>query len=267
MPELPEVTTIQKQLQKKIRNKIIKKVIFKDKRVLKGTSPNKFRLAVEGTTIKDILRRGKVLILSLREDLYLVFHLRISGWLRVSSKHEDFSRVIFELSDGRSFQFCDRRVLGEIRLINDWRALPIIKTMGPEPFDIDRHEFVRLCRGKKTKIKPLLMDQRFLAGVGNIYAQEALFYAGVHPHTPTHTIPKKTLEKIYASLIGVLKEAIRQQGSSIDSYRHINGEEGNFVSFLKVYQRENEPCCVCNTQVEREVIGGRGTYFCPRCQK
>lgn len=267
MPELPEVETIRLQLKKEILNKKIKEVMIKDARPIKGVSKEKFKKQIEEKTVKDILRRGKVLIFKLEENLYFTIQLRLTGWFILSKDVEKFSRVIFKLSDNRLLNFCDQRVLGELKLIEDWQKLPIVKEMGPEPFDLKKQDFIKLFKGKKTKVKPLLMDQKFLAGVGNVYAQEALFCAKIHPEKNADKVKKEELEKLFDCLINILKEAIRKKGSSVDTYRQIDGKEGEFVPFLKVYQREKEPCLVCKTSIERKTIGGRGTYFCPRCQK
>lgn len=267
MPELPEVETIKRQLEEQILTQKIKEIIIERKKLIKEISPQTFKSKVEGKSIKDILRRGKVLIIKLEERLFLIFHLRISGSLILSNRKEDFAGVIFRLTDGRLLNFCDARVFGEIRLIDDWQELPFIKTMGPEPLELNKEDFAGLFAGKKGKIKPLLMDQKFLAGIGNIYAQESLFCAGIHPERKANQVKEKELEKIYDCLVSILKEAIKRKGTSIDTYRQIDGNKGKYTPFLKVYQRESKPCLNCKTPIERELIGGRGTYLCPHCQR
>jgi len=267
MPELPEVETIKLQLRKNILNKKISEVIVKDKRLIKQISARSFKARVEGKTVKDILRRGKVLIIKLDDEMFIIIHLRISGWIILGKEIEKFSRVIFKLSDGKLLNFCDRRALGEVKLIDDWGALPIVKEMGPEPLELKKGAFIRLFDGKKTKLKPLLMDQSFLAGVGNVYAQEALFCAGIHPERRADDINDKDLSRIYDCLISILKHAIAKGGSSVDTYRQTDGKGGDYIPFLKVYQRDDEPCTRCKTPIKRKVIGGRGTCFCPKCQK
>ena len=143
MPELPEVETIRKQLEDEVVNRKIKEVIVKDKRIIKGITPQNFKSNIEGKSIKEILRRGKVLIIKLDKSLFIVIHLRISGWIILSRNEEKFSRVIFKLSDGRLLNFCDARVLGEIKLVNDWYSLGIVKEMGPEPLQLKREEFIK----------------------------------------------------------------------------------------------------------------------------
>ncbi len=267
MPELAEVETIRRQLEKEIRDKKIKDVIVRDKRIIKGVSAKEFSARLKGKTLKQFLRKGKVLIVQVEEHLFLIVHLRISGWILVSKDEEKFARVIFELSDKRKVNFCDQRVLGELKLIDDWHNLSIVKTMGPDPLELKEKAFIELFKGKKTKIKPLLMDQSFLAGVGNVYAQESLYCAGIHPERGSDTLSQKELKTLYICLQNILKEAINRKGSSVDTYRQINGSPGNYVPFLKVYQREGEPCLRCKRPIVRKIIGGRGTYLCPACQK
>ncbi len=267
MPELPEVTTIQTQLRKKIINKKIKEILIEDERVIKGLSAKKFISQVKGKKIKGILRRGKVLIIELEKKLFLIIHLRISGWLILSKDKERFSRVIFKLSDGQLLNFCDQRVLGELKLVSDWQHLSIVKTMGPEPLDISKKDFIKLFENKKTKIKPLLMDQKFLAGIGNIYAQEALFLAKIDPRRPANNLKKSELNLLYEKIKYILKKAIKNKGSSVDSYRDLEGDKGGMETKLKVYGREGELCCICEGKLEKITLGGRGTCFCTHCQK
>lgn len=267
MPELPEVETIRRQLSKGVLHQRIKEVVVKDDRVIKGVSAACFKDKVENKTIRDIIRRGKILILALADNLYLTIHLRISGWLILSKQYEKFCRVGWVLNSGDILNFCDARVLAEIKLIDDWKSLPIIKNMGPEPLEVSLPAFIKLFERKTTKIKPLLMDQNFLAGVGNMYAQEAVFCAGVSPERRADKIDKEEIEKIYTCLITILKKAIALQGSSVDTYRQLDGKEGRYTSLLKVYQRRKKPCFRCKTPIERKSIGGRGTYYCPHCQK
>ena len=267
MPELPEVETIKRQLTRKISGKKIIEVIITRKKLIKEIPPQTFPSKVEGKSIKEVSRRGKVIIVKLEDKLFLIFHLRISGWLILSEKIEKFSAVAFKLEDNKLLNFCDTRLFGEIRLIDNWQRLPFLKKMGPEPLNLKERQFIELFAGKKAKIKPLLMNQEFLAGVGNIYAQESLFCAGIHPEQTVNTLKREELKKIYYCLLSILKEAIKKKGTSIDTYRQISGKNGGYLPFLKVYRRENKPCLNCKTPIERKVIAGRGTYLCPHCQK
>lgn len=266
MPELPEVETIRLQLCANVLGKKIKEVVIKDARVIKGVSKADFKSKVEHKIVKNVIRRGKVLILELASNLYLIIHLRISGWLVLSKTYEKFCRVGLVLNNGKILNFCDSRVLGEIKLTDNWHNLSIIKRMGPEPLTLKKDAFRCFFRGRKTQIKPLLMDQTFLAGIGNIYAQEAVFCAGIHPKRKADSLNKQELGKLYSCLVRILNKAIIKKGSSVDTYRQVSGESGGYLSFLKVYQRENKTCFLCGSLIKRIVAGGRGTYFCPKCQ-
>mgnify|MGYP000483427415 CR=1 FL=1 len=266
MPELPEVETIRQQLKEKILGRRIEEVIIKDKRPIKEISKDKFIQRVIHQRIVDILRRGKVLIFKLGENLFIVVHMRLTGWFILSKNIEKFSRIIFKISGGYLLNYCDSRMLSEIRIMDNWQNLPIIKEMGPEPLKLNYDDFLKLFEKKKTKIKPLLMDQKFLAGIGNIYSQEALFCAGIHPERRADKISKEEYKELFRCLMSILKKAIEKKGSSVDTYRQINGEEGKYIPFLKVYQRENQPCFGCKTPIRKKTIAGRGTYFCPKCQ-
>ena len=266
MPELPEVETLKIQLEKEIIGLKITGIAIKDKRLIKRVSPNNFKKLLENKTVKEVSRKGKVLILKISKGLFLVAHLRISGWLIISDKEEKFSRVVLKFHNGKLLNFCDQRVLGELKVTDNFYNLPIIKTMGPCPLDLKKEDFFNLFKNKKTKIKPLLMDQKFLAGVGNLYAQESLFLAGVDPERPADKISKEELGKIYRWLTYILRQSIEKKGSSLDNYRQLNGSSGGYVLFLKVYQRKGKPCLKCETEIKRKTVGGRGTYFCPKCQ-
>ena len=267
MPELPEVTTIISQLKTEVVGKTIKEVIYKDSRLLKDILPDNFKKQVTGQKVIDAFRRGKVLILKLQNEMFLIIHLRISGWLLLGKVEGNHSRIIFKLSDGRLLNFCDGRVLGELRLVKNWQDLEVVKTMGPEPLEISRSNFIKLFEGKKTRIKPLLMDQHFLAGVGNIYAQEAVFCAGIHPEKAANKIDTKTLGKLYTCVQKVLNDGIKHKGTSADSYFQLDGSKGSHVEHLMVYQRDGQPCVKCKKPLQRIITSGRGTVFCPHCQK
>lgn len=266
MPELPEVETIKRELEKTVLHKKIIDVIIYNPKVIKEPTKEKFKKELTGKTIKNILRKGKALIFELSEGKFLLVHLRMTGQLVYPGKTKQ-ARVSFKLSDGKTLDYNDRRILGELRLVDDWRKLTFFKTLGPEPFDIDAHKFKAMLKPKKTKIKPLLLDQSFISGVGNLYAAEALFRAKIHPERSASSLSEREKELLFKEIQDVLTEAIRFGGSSIDQYVQVSGKPGNYVKHHKVYGRENKPCLVCKTPVKRIAMGGRGTYFCPRCQK
>ena len=266
MPELPEVETIKRELERAVLGKKITEVKIHNPKVIKQPKPEIFSKGLKNITIKNILRKGKLLILELSSGQSLVIHLRMTGQLIYPGDARQ-SRVSFRLSNNRWLDFNDRRLLGELRLLDDWTSLRFIKELGPEPFDLTVDKFKEMLAGKKTKIKPLLMDQTFIAGVGNLYAVEALFRAKIHPHRSVSSLSNKEKERLFKQINAVLNKAIEYKGSSVDQYVQVSGDAGDYISYHKVYGREGKPCCICKTPIKRITLAGRGTYFCPRCQR
>jgi len=266
MPELPEVETIKRELEKAVLGKKIIDVIINNPRVIREPNRDVFVKEIKNSVIKNILRKGKLLILELSSGKSLAVHLKMTGQL-VYPGDASQSRVSFKLSDGKLLDFNDRRLFGELRLVDDWKELKFIQGLGPEPFDIESDKFKVMLAGKKTKVKPLLMDQAFLSGIGNLYAAEALFRSRISPARPANDLTDKEKELLFKEIKDTLKEAIQHKGSSIDQYVQLSGTAGDYVKYHKVYGREGKPCLVCKTIVKRTSLGGRGTYFCPHCQK
>lgn len=266
MPELPEVETIKRELENVVLGEKIIDVIVNNPKVIKEPKKEDFVNGLKNVAIKSILRKGKLLILELSSGKSLTIHLKMTGQL-VYPGDAKTSRVSFKLSDGKILDFNDRRLLGELRLLDDWQSLKFIKELGPEPFDLSVSQFKQMLANKKTKIKPLLMDQTFISGVGNLYANEALLRAKIHPEKPASSLLDNEKEKLFKEIKSTLDEAIHYKGSSVDQYLQLSGEPGEYVPHHKVYNREGEPCFVCKTPIKRINLGGRGTYFCPKCQK
>lgn len=266
MPELPEVETIKRELEKIILGKKVVEVCVHNPVVIREPSADKFKSGIKGASIKSVLRRAKVLILELSNGKSLVIHLKMTGQLVYPGSGKE-SRVTFRLSDGKSLDFNDRRLFAELRLLDDWRSLKFIQGLGPEPFELSVDEFSALLSRKKTKIKPLIMDQGFISGVGNLYAAEALFRSRINPERTAVSLSSQEKAALLSALKKTLLEAIEHKGSSIDQYVRLSGERGGYVKYHKVYGREGEPCLVCKTPIKRTSLGGRGTYFCPRCQR
>lgn len=266
MPELPEVETLRRQLEKAVRGKRINSVSVFDRRIIKGTSAKKFCAQLKHTVITGIYRRGKVLAFELASGKFLVVHLRISGWIVVSRSQEPYTRLLIKLN--RKFLcICDQRILGEVRICAEWQQLPFIRNMGPEALKISQRDFAALCKSHSAKIKPLLMDQRCIAGIGNIYAQEALYDAKIHPARAANGLTHEEISKLYRSVRKVLRKAISNRGTSFDTFRQLDGEKGRHESFLKVYQRKGLLCLRCRRRIQRCMVGGRGTYLCTYCQR
>ncbi len=266
MPELPEVETLRRELARAVAGKKITGVTVYNSRVIKEPAKEAFVNGLKNTMIKNVLRKGKLLIIELSSGKSLAVHLKMTGQL-IYPGDASHSRVSFRLSDGKSLDFNDRRLFGELKLVDDWRSLKFVKGLGPEPFELDLDTFKELLGRRKTKIKPLLMDQAFISGVGNLYVAEALFKAGIHPARPAASLSAKEKETLFKAIKETLREAIRYKGSSVDQYVQLSGEEGGYVRYHKVYGRQGEPCLVCGRLIKRVALGGRGTYFCPYCQK
>jgi formamidopyrimidine-DNA glycosylase len=276
MPELPEVQTIANQLQKEIVGKKIKTVNIRLAKMVFGISPKKFLQTVVGTKIKSITRRAKVLIINLSNNYSLLIHLKLSGQVIYQPKNfiklDKHSHIIYYFTDGSVLLHNDTRQFGWVKLIKTSELEKYFQTekIGPEPLDknFTLAEFRKLLSQKKSqKIKPLLMDQRFVAGIGNIYAQESCFCAKILPTRVVKTLKEKEIKDLYFCLLNILKKAISCHGSSVDDYLDAQGHQGNYVCHLKVYDRLDKKCFRCSGIIKKMVLAGRGTYFCPKCQK
>lgn len=271
MPELPEVETIVRSLQKKLIGLQIADVkIFLKKSIL--GSAKIFKKKLLGRRVTQIERRGKNIIIHLDNNLAMVVHLRMTGSLRfwpVKAPLEKHTHLIFSFREHPGhLHFCDQRQFGRIYLEkeNKQGKLNSLQELGPEPLQIDEENFIALIKGKRRLLKPLLLDQSFISGVGNIYADEALHWAGVHPRQRTEFLSTRKIKKLFFCLQALLQEAIRQRGTSVRTYVDANGSSGGYQKFLQVYGREGEKCKRCRTVIIREKIGGRSTFYCPRCQ-
>ena len=266
MPELPEVETIRRDLEKSLLGKKISEVSVHNPLVIREPSVEKFKGGLKGASIKNVLRRAKVLILELSNGKSLVMHLKMTGQLVYPGGGKN-SRVTFHFSDKDSLDFNDQRLFAELRLLDDWRDLKFIKGLGPEPFDLTAGQFKNMLAQKKARIKPLLMDQGFISGIGNLYAAECLFRAGIDPRRPAQSLTDKEKELLIKEIKHVLSQAIEHGGSSVDDYVRLSGKKGDYARFHKVYGRKGLPCPACGAPIQRIALGGRGTFFCQKCQK
>lgn len=263
MPELPEVETIRRDVLPFVRGRVIRKVEVIDPRNIKNITPSQFKEKLLGQKILDVSRRAKYLLFKLASGNYLVIHLGMTG--RLLFTPDDYVKVIFHLSGDRVLYFSDARLFGKIRFYEKYPNLQL----GPEPLseEFTDEKFRELLRKRSAGIKLVLLDQKFLAGIGNIYAQEALFRAGIHPRRPANKLKDFEVKKLRREIQKVLQEALGYRGTSDSWYVDARGRKGGFQLRLKVYGRESEPCLRCKTPIRRIVMGNRGTYFCPRCQK
>jgi len=266
MPELPEVETIRRELAEKITNKKIVNFKTAKPKLIKEPSAFGFKKGVVGEKVIEVSRKAKLLIIKLKEDKFLVIHLRIAGWL-LYGEEDPRARAVFYLSDGKVLNYMDSRVLGELRLCKDYRDLEFVKKLGPEALGISLSRFRELVMARKTKIKVLLLDQTLISGLGNIYAQEVLFLSKIDPRRLANSLSENEIKLLHSKIVSILKEAIKYKGSSVDSYRDLGGDRGGMEKRLKVYGRKDEKCYFCKSPLEKISLGGRGTCFCSHCQK
>lgn len=225
--------------------------------------PGKIAERMRGRRIAGVERHGKFIVVRLDRGV-LVIHLGMTGKLLVNGEPGAYTRAIFTLDRGRLL-FDDIRMFGSIECHD---AVPArVARLGPEPLLVSLPEFVERMKGRKTPVKSLLLNQGFLRGVGNIYADEALFRAHIHPRTVAGRIRPARAERLHAGIQEVLRQAIAAGGSSISDYVNLMGEQGWFQMELRVYGRDGEACVDCGTPVRRIVLGGRGTHYCPKCQR
>jgi formamidopyrimidine-DNA glycosylase len=274
MPELPEVETVRRTLKQLILHKQIERIsIFWPKIIKSPLEIEQFTDALRGESFLDIGRRGKFLIFY-TDHYALVSHLRMEGRYGLYPKAEPFDKhthVIFHFTDHTELRYRDVRKFGTMHLYNKGEEFlhEPLKGLGPEPFSKEFTLKYLTERLKKTnrKIKPALLDQKLLVGLGNIYVDEALFRACIHPERPANSLNKKELALLHDEIILTLSEAVKMGGSTIRSYVNSQGQIGMFQLELLAYGRKGEECMRCGTPIEKIVVGGRGTHFCPSCQK
>jgi len=265
MPELPEVETIKNDLREIVLGKSITHVCVHNPRVIRQPSAGAFKKGLTGAKINKVLRRGKLLILELSGGKFLTIHLRMTGQL-VYPGGTKKSRVAFGLSGGKVLDFNDQRLFGELRLVKDWQSLPFVRNMGPEPFDLTLAKFKDMLSECKSQIKPLLMDQGFICGIGNLYAAEILFRARINPERKAQSLSGQEKKSLFSAMQKILRLAIKHGGSSVVDYVRLSGRPGGYLAYHRVYGRAGKPCFVCKTIIKRAAQAGRGTYFCPKCQ-
>ena len=278
MPELPEVETIRNQLGRLIVGKKIGKIDVSLPRMVK-LSLDKFRKIVVGSKIKNVSRRAKILIFELSNGWSILIHLKLSGRLIFRRKGEPlkdedkkWNHLIYYFSDASRLFHNDLRQFGYVKLIETDKLADFFKKekLGPEPlkknFTFDDFSAI-LKRKPKAKIKQFLMDQQNIAGIGNIYSDEILFFAGVHPLKRIADLKPEESKKIFEGIKKILPEALKFQGSSVDLYLNALGKEGEYMPHLKVYGREGEKCKKCGGAIQRLKIGSRSDHYCPKSQK
>lgn len=288
MPELPEVETVRRGLETLIIGKTITEVTHDTPKSFPNTTEDVENFLIH-SQVTDLRRRAKVLLIDLSSNYTLVVHLKMTGQMvfvasdvRFGAGHPNESliqslpdrstRVIFSFDDGSHLYFNDQRKFGWVRLIPTVEV-PIIdfmKTVGPEPLESDFTWQVlkdRLKNRSRTSIKAALLDQKVLAGIGNIYADEALWGARIHPASLVGTLKDKDYKTLHCEIQYVLRLSIEKGGSTDKNYVNAEGKKGSYISFARVFRREHQPCPRCGTLVEKIRVAGRGTHICPVCQK
>lgn len=272
MPELPEVETVKRTLSALIVNKQIEDVVITLPRIIQRPDDVKeFRTELQGQTFEGVERRGKFLRFLLNDSV-MISHLRMEGRYGIFEKGapvDKHTHVRFVFTDGSELRYTDVRQFGTMHIFEkgtEFEHLPL-KQLGPEPLDEDFTPEVLQSKLNSTRaIKTLLLDQTKLVGLGNIYVDEALFSAGIHPAKPAHNLTREEIVLLHKAIITTLQGAIDAGGSSVKSYVNGQGEMGMFQQQLRVYGRKNESCRECGDTIERFVLGGRGTHICPSCQ-
>ena len=271
MPELPEVETIRRQLAPVVEDRTLTRLRIDDARWCAPLAPGEVEHAISGRRVERLGRRGKYLVWDLEDDVHLVMHLRMTGVLLLDPPPgTPYARVRFDLDDGRHLLFCDPRRFGtgELALGHDQLDAFFAARLGVEPlgdeFTVDR--LVALARGSRAPVKAFLLNQANIAGVGNIYADEALFRAGIHPLRPAGRLKRAQLAALRDAVVDVLRAGIAAGGSTIDDFRHADGVSGAFQNEFLVHRRRGEACHDCGREIVKMVAAGRGTYVCETCQ-
>ncbi len=270
MPELPEVETIRRGLAAHVEGRVLRRLQVLDERWCRPLAPAELADAVEGRAVERLGRRGKYLVLELADEVFLAMHLRMTGTLLLDAPAGvPHTRVVFELGD-HDLRFVDPRRFGtgELQLGHAAHEAFIAQRLGLEPFDpaFTADHLRALARGRRAPVKALLLDQTRIAGVGNIYADEALFRARIHPLRPVGTLKRAQLEALRAAVVEALQAGIDAKGATIDDFRDPYGVQGSFQDQFLVHLREGLPCPDCGTTVVKLRAAGRGTYVCPSCQ-
>ena len=288
MPELPEVETIARGLAKRVTGDVIESVWLGSKPEPLKSPAAEIAATLESKKIMGVRRVGKHIVIDLErgngggqlarqskkkkksgpsemnDQAQWIVHLGMTGRMLVCAADEEIAKhthAIAKLASGRELRFVDPRRFGRLSVTHGFAA------PGSEPLEVELDRFIKLFHGRKTLIKSALLNQKLLSGVGNIYADESLFRAGIRPKRRASSLSKEDLRRLYLALQEVLKEAIALGGSSVSDYVNSDGEEGFFQLQHRVYGREGEPCLVCKTPIKRVVIGGRSSHYCPKCQK
>jgi formamidopyrimidine-DNA glycosylase len=272
MPELPEVETIRRQLEPELRGRRIEAVEVLDERWTRPVPPAEVERALAGRRIEQVERRGKYLVLRLEGGRSLAMHLRMTGNLLLddSSTMPRHLRAVIRLEGGGRLLFTDARRFGQAVILDgDGLDDYFAARLGVEPLSeaLTAEELCRLAAGRRAPLKSFLLNQSGIAGIGNIYADEALHRAALHPLSPAGSMKPEDCERLREGIVATLEAGLRSGGASVDDYLDARGERGAMQDEFLVHTREGEPCPRCGAEIRRIVVAGRSTYFCPSCQR
>jgi formamidopyrimidine-DNA glycosylase len=270
MPELPEVETVVRALREPVVGRTITGVRTYWGKHIAVPSVDELKARLIGEKVVAINRRAKYLVFALNGADTLLMHLKMSGHLSVEpadSPQHKHVRTVFELDNGKELRFKDMRKFGKVYLVADKDE--ILGHLGPEPLEDEFTVAVlkERLKGRTRAMKPLLLDQTFIAGVGNIYADESLFYAKIHPLRQADSLTEEEVGLLYAGIQHVLQEGIKREGASIDTYIKPDGEKGDMQNAVNVFRRTGQSCYRCGQLIDRIIVGGRSTHYCVGCQK
>lgn len=272
MPELPEVETVRKGLENLVKGKQIKEVMVYWGKIIESPEVEEFKINLIGETIEDIDRRGKYLIFKL-SSFDMISHLRMEGKFEYHDNEDPLvkhTHVIFKFTDNTELRYLDVRKFGRFVLLpkgtaSDYKGL---KKLGPEPVkeEFSLIDFEKELKRRKKAIKPLLLDQTLVTGLGNIYVDEALFRSEIHPEQEAYTLKKDEVKRLHQQIIDVLAEAVEAGGTTIRTYQNALGDAGTFQVALMVYGQTGESCPRCGAEILKKKVAQRGTHYCPHCQ-
>lgn len=271
MPELPEVETIRISLEPKLTGRMITGVSIALPKMIENPAPAELETAVQGRKIIGVERRGKYLLIRLDGESTLAIHLRMTGQLMVEDLERPPGKATYfkvQLDNGTELRFSDQRKFGKVFYFESREIPAALTRLGPEPLseEFTPERLKQSFAKHQLAVKKALLDQTVIAGIGNIYADEALFLAGIHPARPVDSLTDQELEALYHAIRQVLTESISHRGTTKRDYRDGEGHPGSHQDYLRVYGRKGEPCIVCGTPLAKMIFGGRGTHFCPMCQ-
>lgn len=262
MPELPEVETVVRTLAPRLTGRRIVDARFSSRHVVRQNFAA-LRRRVQGQQVQSVRRHGKFIVLQL-ESGFLTVHLGMTGKLLIDSEAGPYARAVFTLDRGL-LVYDDIRHFGRIEWSKE--LLERAAALGPDALEIQLDEFLMLLKQRNARVKPLLLNQHFLRGMGNIYTDEALFEARIHPKAIASSLSRQRATRLHRAMLDILNTAVRLKGSSISDYVDAEGQKGSFQLQHQVYGRAGEPCSICGTAIRRIVVGQRGTHYCPKCQR